>query len=100
MSARSPLDLLVTHAALTHLVQTPLEVNFVDHLLDTPDAASIVKNVCAKVSVDLSNEIDAICNFLGISKRKFIEAALIEAVAKANAIMKGEGLDYSLKGGE
>lgn len=92
MATRSALDLLVTHAALSQMVQSGLETKLVEQMLDSPEAASVVKNVCAKLSVDLSDEIDKVCDFLSISKRKFIEAALLEAVAKAKAIIDSEGV--------
>lgn len=92
MATRTALDLLVTHAVLGQMVQSGLESKLVDQMLDSEEAASVVKNVCAKVSVELSDKIDSICGFLGISKRKFIEAAFIEAVAKAHAIIDNEGV--------
>lgn len=62
---------------------------------DLPDSLPL-KNVCAKVSVELSSEIDEVCNFLGVSKRRFLEAAFVDAVASAREIMRREGL-FSLK---
>ncbi|MBS1196860.1 MAG: hypothetical protein H6R18_645 [Proteobacteria bacterium] len=97
MAARSPLDLLVTHATLSIMVEGSLPQSMTDQLLESPEVASQVKNVCAKVSVQLSDEIDNICSFLGISKRKFLEAAFIEAVDRANAIMETEGVHEHLE---
>ena len=51
---------------------------------------SLVKNVCAKVSIELSDDLDEVCNLLSISKRQFIEIALIEALSKARQIMDDE----------
>lgn len=39
-----------------------------------------LKNVCAKVSVELADELDNACNLLGLSKRRFIESAIINAL--------------------
>ncbi len=50
------------------------------------------KNVCAKVPPRLSDEIDGIVALLGIPKRGFIEAALIDAVNLAKDIMEREGV--------
>lgn len=43
------------------------------------------RNICAHCSVQLADEIDNICGLLGLSKRRFIEGALIEAVKLAQA---------------
>lgn len=57
-----------------------------------------IKNVCAKVTVQLSDDIDSIVGLLGISKRKFLEAAFIDAVARAQEIIKDEGVWQALEG--
>lgn len=43
-----------------------------------------IKQMCAKVSVQLSDEIDEICSLLDIPKRTFIELACIDALEKAH----------------
>jgi hypothetical protein len=50
------------------------------------------KNVCALISLELFEDFEAICGLLEISKRKFIEGALIEAIENANKIVKEVGL--------
>lgn len=92
MTARTPLDLLVTHAALGQMVDGDFMQLLTDDALASSELGAQVKNVCAKVSVQLSDEIDNVCGFLGISKRKFLEAAFIEAVEKAHRIIEAEGL--------
>lgn len=42
-----------------------------------------LRNVCAKVSSELAAKIDEVCSTLGVSKRLFIQEALIEACAQA-----------------
>lgn len=49
-----------------------------------------LKNVCAKVSTELSDQLDEVCGVLSISKRRFIESALIEALKTARSIMDDE----------
>lgn len=51
-----------------------------------------MKNVCAMISKPLFDELEGICGLLSISKRKFIEGALIEAIAQANKIVDEIGL--------
>lgn len=51
-----------------------------------------LKNVCARVSPELADEIDKIVGLLDIRKRTFLEAAFLDAVDKAKAIMRAEGV--------
>lgn len=50
------------------------------------------KNLCAKVSPQLAQNVDAVCGFLGISKRRFIEASIVDALERAELIIQDEGL--------
>lgn len=49
------------------------------------DQAPGLHNVCCKVSTPLFNRLDSVCQTLDLSKRQFIEAALIEACDIAEA---------------
>lgn len=93
---RTHLESLVTEKALS-LVNGSDNSWLIDKLSeDNPDQDFPIKNVCAKVSVQLSNEIDSIVGLLGISKRIFLEAAFIDAVSKANEIIQEEGVFEAL----
>lgn len=56
-----------------------------------------LKNVCAMVSQDLFDDLSNVCGLLDISKRSFIEAALIEALQKAHQVMEQEGVEAILE---
>lgn len=84
---RSHLDSLVTEKVLGLLNDIRGSSDLVDHV-----ESSDLKNVCAKVSVNLSDEIDQVVGFLGVSKRIFLESAFIDAVETAQEIMRREGL--------
>lgn len=58
----------------------------IDSFLMKTDGAEF-RNVCAHVSIPLADELDSLCKSLDISKRRFIEGALIDAVKRANAIV-------------
>lgn len=95
---RSPLNALLTEKSIRY-VSNRRNAELADHvdpiLNSLPDSDQLslpIKNVCAKVSVELSDEIDEIVGLLGISKRRFLEAAFIEAVAMARQIMAQEGV--------
>lgn len=54
-----------------------------------------MKNVCAMITQQLFDDLTNTCGLLDISKRQFIESAIIEALKKAQNIMDAEGLhDY------
>ena len=62
---------------LEHLVETG-ELDGVEHVA--------LKNVCAKLSVTLVDEVDNVCSILGMSKRAFIERALTSLIQEFEEI--------------
>lgn len=116
--ARRPFDALVTEKTLAHMNQGSLMADAVmgcplaEDGFEIPSDATpeqraalenvrasvpLTKNVCARVSPQLADEIDNVVSLLGISKRRFLEAAFIEAVNRANEIMENEGLFDQLR---
>ena len=66
--------------------------NQIDHLIEAgSEVVPPVKNVCAKLSVELSDQLDHVSGLLGISKRKFIEMALIQALDHAEHVIECVG---------
>lgn len=55
-----------------------------------------MKNVCAMITQELFDDLTGTCALLDISKRTFIESAIVEALAKAHNIMDAEGLHQYL----
>jgi hypothetical protein len=47
-----------------------------------------LRNVCAKLSVELVERLDNALGVLNMSKRQFIEAALIEALNKVDQVLE------------
>lgn len=94
---RSPLNALLTEKALA-LVSVRRNADFLDYVLNDPEQPTLIplKNVCAKVSPELSADIDAVCALLGISKRRFLEAAFIDAVQQAYNVLRAEGVEDAL----
>ena len=94
---RSPLDALVTEKAL-HFVATRFNADLLDLIGEDRIEHNVpLKNVCAKVSPELAASIDEVVNLLGVSKRRFLEAAFVEAVQRAEAIMESEGVYDALE---
>ena len=93
---RSQFEMLVLKKTFEQILNSG-NSDFLDHLLTTQpehaEQALPLKNVCAKVSSILADDIDRVCNRLGVSKRQFLEFAFIEAVSRADAIMHEEGID-------
>jgi hypothetical protein len=66
-----------------------------DALIDQAEADGKVKPVqmCAKVSPQLYEAVDHVCQMLDLTKREFIEAAVVEAVAIAERHIDKMGED-------
>lgn len=77
-----------------HQVYGTSGAEFTDTLLKEPGMAekSQLRNVCALIHVDLFNDLESICGLLDLSKRRFIEGAIIEAIALANKVIDEEGV--------
>jgi len=57
----------------------------VEHDGDVSDKL-LLKNVCAKVSQQLAERLDQMCGVLDLSKRRFVEAAIINALDEADRV--------------
>ena len=55
------------------------------------------RNICAHISLPLFQEVDSLCGLLDMSKRRFVEMALSDAVSKAHTIL-GEIKPFGLEG--
>lgn len=62
--------------------------NLIEAVIEADAQAAQTKNVCAKLSVQLSDELDSIVGLLNMSKRQFIEMALIQAIEHANHLIE------------
>lgn len=89
--ARTPLESFLLEKTL-RIINGYDNGRLIDHLAESGEAQLPLKNVCAKVSVQLSDDIDKVVTFLDVSKRQFLEMAFIEAVNKAHKIMEEEGV--------
>lgn len=56
-----------------------------------------MRNVCALITNDLFNELESFTNFIGVSKRQFIESAIIKSLEDAKEIAKEVGLFDALE---
>lgn len=56
-------------------------------LKHAPEVPEQTRNICALISVKLFNDVENCCQMLDISKRRFVEMALVEALDKAAVIV-------------
>ena len=52
-----------------------------------------MRNVCALISTELFDRLETSCAFLDVSKREFIESALIEALDAADKVIEEIGVN-------
>ena len=93
---RTQIDALVTLKSLEIIASNEFLLDAVldDRLGSTEQMP--VRNVCAKISSELADRLDNLCSFLSISKRRFIEAAIIDALEKSGEIIREEGVNEHL----
>lgn len=93
---RTQIDALVTLKSLELIASNDVVVDAVlDDRVGSTDQMP-VRNVCAKLSNELADRLDNLCGFLSISKRRFIEAAIIDALEKSTEIIREEGVNEHL----
>lgn len=66
-----------------------------DHILESDgndDFKQGFKTVCAPISQPLFDDLDAFCGLIGVSKRRFIELAIIESLDRAKTLTAETGL--------
>lgn len=61
------------------------------------DSSDVIKNVCAKMHISVSDRIDSVVDYLGMSKRQFIEAAVLQALDEASGIIRSLNADEVLE---
>lgn len=76
-------------------VYTRNNSGLVDHFLKDPSVAEQIglKKLQFDVSKQLFDGVEAICVMLGMSKREFLEAAVSDAINRANAIVAESSLN-------
>jgi hypothetical protein len=82
-------DELVQLQVLKHKASLSGPSFLIDKLVDEHPE---MRQMCAKVSPQLYAALEEVCNFLDLSKRAFIEAAVSDAIRKAQ-IQIGNALD-------
>lgn len=89
---RTELEFDVLRATLSRLDELRGPGFLIEAVAEQDRTGRITRQICAKVSPELVEQVDGVTSVLGLSKRRFIEAALVDAVQRAHAIMADEGL--------
>lgn len=81
-------DQYIQHRVLSFKFTNVDNGKLFDHLLDSGQlvdtGSTELRNVCAKLSVALADRLDNTLGLIDMSKRQFIEMALIEALDKVD----------------
>jgi len=95
---KSILEQKITYKALGFMLDDSGVL--IDHALEnpSPELKARFKNVCAMISEPLTTRLENTLGLLRMSKREFLEAAIIEALDKADLIMEECGVDDYLEG--
>ena len=78
--------------------QHPLFTNVLDHMIEAEGVPVPVQNVCAKLAVPLVERLETTLGLLSMSKRQFIEMALIDALDRADVVLQDTGALEALEG--
>jgi len=85
---RNRISAIVTEKALALANDSSMQ-SVIDAYADGTDVSAL-RQVCAKVSPALAEDLDSVTSRLGMSKRLFVESAIIDALAQAKRILQEE----------
>ena len=92
---KSYFDQKITHKALSFKLDDSGKL--LDAILESSEGEDVkkslkMKNVCAQLTEPVINRLENTLNILNMSKREFLELAIIEALDKCQSIMNDVGL--------
>lgn len=63
-----------------------------DHLIDQAGDHPQIRQMCAKVSSVMYDDLESVCGLLDMSKREFIESAVRDALERAHDVLNRSGV--------
>lgn len=63
-----------------------------DQLLEEAGEGAPIRQMCAKVSTVLYDDLESVCELLDMSKREFIESAVSDALRRAHEVIARSGV--------
>jgi hypothetical protein len=91
-------ETVVSGNALRYRLQCPPELALQEGELEPSHERNT--NLSARVSRELSDRVELLSGVLGISKRMFVEAAVIEACRSAEVMLRELGVDVAMESHE
>jgi hypothetical protein len=79
MSQHTRMNEFLTHSLLNFKHSGGLPDDMIEELVNN-DVTPVYKNICAKLSISLADNLENACSILHCSKRVFVESAVIEAL--------------------
>lgn len=67
-----------------------------DHLIDQAGEQAPVRQMCAKVSNVVYSDLENVCELLDMSKREFIESAVVDALRRAHDVINRSGVEHQM----
>ena len=89
MNTRETLILNALQFKAIHTNSSSISAGILDKLFaDNPDQADqITKNVCARIPLELANEMESVGSMLDLNKREIITMALHDFLEKAKSVV-------------
>jgi hypothetical protein len=89
MNTDDKLRLAALQVKQLHTSHTKLEEHILQAAIDQnpEEAKAHFKSICATVSLSLFERVDGICQMLDLSKREFVEMALIDLCDKSDGVI-------------
>lgn len=72
--------------------QSSIRGQLLDQVLESENPTIQVRQMCAKVSTQLYDELENVCGLLDMSKREFIEGAVADAISRAKDVIDRSGV--------
>lgn len=88
MNLQDLLQLQVLKQKAIHSGRVP---PFLEDAIEREESSPVLRQMCAKVSVELYQDLENACAALDMSKREFIEAAVSDAIDQARAVFEKNG---------
>ena len=90
MNSRETLILHTLQFKQLHTAGSSLSADIVDKLLDDDSKAAdeITKNVCARIPLELANEMEQLGGMIGLNKREIITMAIHDFLEKARGVIE------------
>lgn len=92
------LDEILLARALTFKHGPSMNAKFIDAAIESGEVKNVTKNVCAHLAIPLVDRLENALSVLDMTKREFIETAILDALDRYDAIMAEHGVWEAFEG--